>query len=86
MKRFQILACAALLAVTFSGLAMAENEAWYYPDGMLFIPHVNLLDNQEVINVVARYEGSPGQRRPEFGTGTRWQSPRYAQLVLSWSF
>ncbi len=46
MKRFQILACAALLAVTFSGLAMAENEAWYYPDGMLFIPHVNLLDNQ----------------------------------------
>ncbi len=46
----------------------------------------NLLDRQEVINVVARYEGSPGQRRPEFGTGTRWQSPRYAQLVLSWSF
>ena len=46
MKRFQILACAALLTVTCSGLAMAENEAWYYPDGMLFIPHVNLLDNQ----------------------------------------
>ena len=46
----------------------------------------NLLDKQEVINVVARYEGSPGQRRPEFGSGTRWQSPRYAQLVLSWSF
>ena len=46
MKRFQILAFAALLAIVLCGAAGAENEAWYYPDGKLFIPHVNLLDYQ----------------------------------------
>jgi outer membrane receptor for ferrienterochelin and colicin len=46
----------------------------------------NLLNEQEVINVVQRYESNPGVRRPEFGTGTRWQSPRYAQLVVTYNF
>ncbi|AKC87122.1 TonB-dependent receptor [Pseudoxanthomonas suwonensis] len=46
----------------------------------------NLLNEQEVINVRQRYESSPGTVRPYFGTGTRWQSPRYAQLVVSWNF
>lgn len=46
----------------------------------------NLLNDQEVINVAARYEAQPGQRRSTFGTGTRWQSPRYAQLVVTWNF
>jgi hypothetical protein len=46
----------------------------------------NLLNDQEVINVRARYEGNPGVQRSTFGTGTRWQSPRYAQLVVSWNF
>ena len=46
----------------------------------------NLLNEQEVINVVQRYEGNPGVRRPEFGTGTRWQSPRYAQMVVTYNF
>lgn len=46
----------------------------------------NLLNQQEVLNVSARYEGNPGVMRSTFGTATRWQSPRYAQLVLSWEF
>lgn len=46
----------------------------------------NLLNDQEVINVRQRYEGNPGQVRPLYGTGTRWQSPRYAQLVVTWNF
>ena len=46
----------------------------------------NLLNDQEVINVRGRYEKQPGDYRPTFGTGTRWQSPRYAQLVVSWNF
>jgi hypothetical protein len=46
----------------------------------------NLLNEQEVINVRGRYESNPGVVRPYFGTGTRWQSPRYAQLVVSWNF
>ncbi|KGM52201.1 energy transducer TonB [Lysobacter concretionis Ko07 = DSM 16239] len=46
----------------------------------------NLLNEQEVINVRGRYEGQPGVRRDTFGTGTRWQSPRYAQLVVTWNF
>ncbi len=46
----------------------------------------NLLNDQEVVNVRGRYESNPGVRRPYFGTGTRWQSPRYAQLVVTWNF
>lgn len=46
----------------------------------------NLLNDQEVINVRQRYEKGPGVYRTTFGTGTRWQSPRYAQLVVSWNF
>ena len=46
----------------------------------------NLLNAQEEVNVRARYEAQPGERRDTFGTGTRWQSPRYAQLVITWNF
>ena len=46
----------------------------------------NVLNEQEVINIRQRYEGQPGVRRSTFGTGTRWQSPRYAQLVVTWNF
>lgn len=46
----------------------------------------NLLNKQEVINVAARYEGQPGTMRDTFGTGTRWQAPRYAQLMVNWNF
>lgn len=46
----------------------------------------NLLDSQEVINVRQRYEAAPGTVRPLFGTGTRWESPRTMQLVVTWNF
>jgi hypothetical protein len=46
----------------------------------------NLTNNQETINIHSRYEGQPGVRRPYFGDGTRWQSPRYVQLVATWNF
>ena len=46
----------------------------------------NLLNEQEVINVRQRYEADPGVVRPLHGTGTRWQSPRYTQLVITWNF
>ncbi|WP_202840809.1 TonB-dependent receptor [Luteimonas saliphila] len=46
----------------------------------------NLLNDQEVINVRQRYELGPGVTRGLHGTGTRWQSPRYAQLVVTWNF
>ncbi|CAN4277329.1 TonB-dependent receptor [Pseudoxanthomonas sp. LjRoot125] len=46
----------------------------------------NLLNDQEVINVRGRYEKQPGVYRTTFGTGTRWQSPRYTQLVVTWNF
>lgn len=46
----------------------------------------NLTNEQEVINVRQRYESNPGVVRPLYGTGTRWQSPRYMQLVVTWNF
>ncbi|PJK10369.1 energy transducer TonB [Lysobacteraceae bacterium NML08-0793] len=46
----------------------------------------NLTNNQRVLNVHSRYEAGPGVYRSTFGQGTGWQSPRYTQLVLGWSF
>lgn len=46
----------------------------------------NLLNDQEVTNIAARYEGQPGVMRDTFGTGTNWQAPRYTQLVVTWNF
>lgn len=66
------------------------NVTWKLPieeaDLKLKLSVFNLLNAQEVINVRARYERAPGIPRTTFATGTRWQSPRYAQLVLSWEF
>ena len=69
---------------------LGANVTWTLPvedvDLKVRLSVFNLLNEQEVINVVQRYEGQPGQRRPEFGTGTRWQSPRYAQMVMTYNF
>jgi outer membrane receptor for ferrienterochelin and colicin len=46
----------------------------------------NLLNDQAVINVHSRYESTPGDKRPHFGEGTVWQSPRYMQLVVSYNY
>lgn len=46
----------------------------------------NLLNDQTVVNVHSRYERTPGNKMPHFGEGTVWQSPRYMQLVVSYSF
>lgn len=46
----------------------------------------NLFDNQATVNVHSRYERTPGEQMPYFGQGRRWQSPRFAQLVVTWNF
>ena len=46
----------------------------------------NMLNRQTVINVHSRYEAQPGTVRPYFGQGTVWQSPRFAQLVITYNF
>lgn len=46
----------------------------------------NLLNKQTPINVHSRYERTPGEKMPYFGEPTVWQSPRYMQLVVTWSF
>ena len=46
----------------------------------------NLLNSQTVVNVHSRYESTPGDQMPYFGQGTVWQSPRYMQLVVSYSY
>ncbi|HEU4773491.1 MAG TPA: TonB-dependent receptor [Lysobacter sp.] len=69
---------------------MDANVTWRLPvDGIDLSARLsvfNLFNNQTVINVHQRYEASPGVMRDTFGTGTRWQSPRYAQLVVTWNF
>ena len=69
---------------------LGANVTWTLPvDGIDLSARLsvyNLLNNDEVINVRQRYEMGPGVSRGLHGTGTRWQSPRYAQLVVTWNF
>ncbi|MGN6112718.1 MAG: TonB-dependent receptor [Luteimonas sp.] len=46
----------------------------------------NLLNSQTTVNVHTRYESTPGTEMPYFGQAKGWQSPRYMQLVVSYSF
>ena len=43
--RFALLSLCALLAGAAARPAAAENEAYYFPDGLLYVPVVNLQDN-----------------------------------------
>jgi len=69
---------------------LGANVTWTLPvegvDLKARLSVFNLLNDQEVINVRQRYESNPGVVRSTHGTGTRWQSPRYAQLVVTWNF
>ena len=66
------------------------NVTWKLPvDGIDLSARLsvfNLFNNQQVINVHQRYEADPGVVRDTFATGTRWQAPRYTQLVVTWNF
>jgi hypothetical protein len=46
----------------------------------------NLLNDQATVNVHSRYEDTPGHQMDYFGEGTRWQAPRYMQLVVTYNF
>lgn len=69
---------------------LGANVTWTLPvpdvDLTVRFSVFNLLDQQKVINVSQRYEAQPGQVRSTWNTGTRWQSPRYMQLVMTWNF
>jgi hypothetical protein len=69
---------------------LGANVTWKLPvDGIDLSARLsvyNLLNSDEVINVRQRYEANPGVVRGLWGTGTRWQSPRYTQLVVTWNF
>jgi hypothetical protein len=69
---------------------MGANVTWTLPvegiDLRARLSVYNLFNNQKEVNVHSRYESQPGVRLPYFGQGTVWQSPRYAQLVVTWNF
>jgi len=69
---------------------LSANVTWTLPvegiDLKARLSVYNLLNSQTVLNVHSRYESTPGNRMPYFGEGTVWQSPRYANLVVTWSF
>lgn len=69
---------------------LGANVTWALPvegtDLKVRFSVYNLTDNQEKVNIHSRFEAAPGVYRPYFQDGTRWQSPRYAQLVVSWRF
>lgn len=69
---------------------VSANVTWTLPvpdvDLKVRFSVYNLLNNQEVVNVHSRYEAARGVKRPFFGEGTRWQSPRYMQLVMTYNF
>jgi hypothetical protein len=63
---------------------------WTYPsediDLSARLNVYNVFNHQTTINVHSRYERTPGEKMPYFGEGTVWQSPRYAQLVVTYNF
>ena len=69
---------------------LGANVVWTLPvedvDLKVRFSVFNLTDNQEKVNIHSRFEAAPGVYRPYFEDGTRWQSPRYMQLVVSWRF
>ncbi len=69
---------------------LGANVTWTLPvegiDLKARLSVYNLLNRQTVVNVHSRYEGQPGTQLPYFGQGTRWQSPRFTQLVVTWNF
>ncbi len=69
---------------------LGANVTWTLPvetvDLKLRLSVYNLLNSQTVVNVHSRYESTAGTQMPYFGQGTRWQSPRYTQLVATWNF
>jgi outer membrane receptor protein involved in Fe transport len=69
---------------------LGANVTWTLPvegiDLKARLSVYNLLDRQTVVNVHSRYESAPGVQQPYFGQGTVWQSPRYMNLVVTWSF
>ena len=72
-------------------LDLGANVTWTLPvedvDLKVRFSVFNLTNNQEKVNIHSRYEAAPGVYRDRTSrTGTRWQSPRYAQLVVSWRF
>jgi len=70
---------------------VGANVTWRLPvDGIDLSARLsvyNLFNNQTVVNVHQRYESQPGVvRESTFNTGTRWQAPRYTQLMVTWNF
>lgn len=61
--RLLTLCVLALLAFAFAPAASAENEAWYFPDGTLYVPYVNLQNNQgdTVTNYAAFFKKSSAE-------------------------
>ena len=55
-----ILCICALLGCVFCLSASAENEAWYFPDGTLYVPYVHMQNNQgdTVTNYAAFFKKS----------------------------
>ena len=52
MKQIKFLACAIAILGFACGLSsFAENEALYFPDGRLYIPHADLLDGSLTCNL-----------------------------------
>ena len=61
MKYRHLFLCVlALLAFAFAPAASAENEAWYFPDGTLYVPYIHMQNNQgdTVTNYAAFFKKS----------------------------
>ncbi|RCS29684.1 energy transducer TonB [Rhodanobacter denitrificans] len=69
---------------------LGANVTWTLPvkdiDLKARLSVYNLLNRQTMINLHSRYESAPGTKMPYFGEGTNWQSPRYVQLVVTYTY
>ena len=69
---------------------LGANVTWTLPvpdiDLKVSLSVYNLLNRQNEVRVRSRYEVTPGVYRETFGEASLWSSPRWAQLVATYSF
>ncbi|RYH13544.1 MAG: energy transducer TonB, partial [Alphaproteobacteria bacterium] len=69
---------------------LSANVTWTLPveeiDLKVRFSVYNLLNSQAAVNVHSRYESTPGTMMPYFGQAKGWQSPRYMNLVVTYTF
>ena len=89
--RFSLLSLCVLLAGAAARPAAAANDAYYFPDGLLYVPRINMQDNggNTVTNYAAFFRRHSGWNFQLYGlapAATNSSSSVSTNLTGTWKF